>query len=868
MKSFIQILIGLLAATLLAACGGGGGNEGGSFTPSELRVTFDPVSTTATPSSVISITVRVNNNNGTPVADGTVVSLSVTPSDLALVSSFATPPNLGPATSTTTRGGVAQFRLHTRATGTVTLRATASAQSGGSSTATLNVNIVAGPGNDQRLTISTQTTSLPFNPTNQTFPTTSPFVSRTDITFRRLDGTLVNLLDGISVAVLGGIESCSFSTLDDPTTPEINETQVQLASGPVDVTAGVATIFVRSRSQPGQCTIVVTGQDAETGETVSARLTFNIVGGVAPTPTAVFIAAPTDPLYVQGSGGTTALPITATVLDGNNRPVPDPAAGINNVRVEIVSGPGGGERLTGINAAGATVSGTVLFLRTTNGTVNFNLISGNRVGPVVIRVTADRLDNNVDNGIQDPVSATRSVIISDGRLFDLDIANSNAVVVDGISGPPGDPNPIYTVTITVIATDRDGNPVIPGTQIDFGLIDTPLAGNDFAIMGNDGNPQEGGLFFNAPTGNFFLAGPGDTLVIFAEEIPGQRDMEAARTITQITSINSLLVSRAFNRNDTTGTIVDGGPIFPYVIGRAANGNITASAVTDENGVARATLRYSQAQVGRPVIVWAQGSGVAANGTPNLVADVERLTFAGAGPATLTASPSQVEANTTSTIRLCLRDANSRGVPNAVISFTASTPASGSITVDGRSPPGTVASPTGADGCANAVLSSQNLTSQGGTVTFTAGGASTTVTINPVGNNISLSASPSSFSVPRNFVVATTISLTGVGGQPIAGASINVNCTTSGGSLSATGGVTDSNGQYVSFISGNGFVTDPDGPPTPAPPPPAPPPPPNQPPRNESGQCIYSVTGNPSVTATVIIQGNGMCSNVSPPGSCG
>lgn len=862
MKALIQILIGLFAAMLLAACGGGGGggsNEGGSFTPSELRVTFESVATSATPSSVIPIAVRVANNNGVPVADGTSVSLSVTPSDLALVSSFIAPPALGASTTTTTRGGVAQFRLHTRGVGTVTLRATGSL-GGGSSTATLSFSIVAGPGTDQRLTFQTQTFTLPVNP-GVPFSIGSPYISNTTITFRRLDGTLIQMPDGVVVAVQPGSTGfCAFSTLDDGTTP-VFESEIPLGSGPVDVNAGIAFIYVWSFNQPGTCNLVISGQDPETGETVSITRTFTIVGGIAATPTQVFLAAPTDPIYVQGSGGVDTVPLRATILDGNNpaRPVPNPPVGVNNARVEIVSGPGGGERLTGVNAAGTTVTGATLSLRSTGGIVTFNLISGNRTGPVVIRVTADRLDNNVDNGIQDPVTATRTVIISDGRLFDLDITNTNAIVVDGISGTPAEPNPVYTMTITVIATDRDGNPVIPGTQIDFGLIDTPLTGSSFAITGNDGNPQEGGTLFTAPTGNFSLAGPGDTVVIFAEEIPGQRDMEAARTIQQITSLNSLLVLRAFNRNDTTGAIVDGGPIFPYVIGRAANGNITNSAVTNAAGVATATLRYSQAQLGRPVIVWAQGGGFAANGTPSLVADVERLTFAGAGPATLTAAPSQVEANTTRTIQLCLRDVNLRGIPNAVVRFTSTAPAGGSVTVDGNTSPGSVTSPTGPDGCTNAILRSQNLTDQGGVVTFTAGGASTTVTINPVGSNISLSASPSSFFVPRNFIVSTTLTLIGVGGQPIAGAAINVACTTSGGVLGATGGVTDANGQFLSFISGQGFVTDPDGPGVP---------PDNTPARNETGQCVYRLISNPTVSAGVVIQGNGTCTTISPPGSCG
>lgn len=864
MKSLIRVLIGLTAATLLAACGGGGGsgsNEGGSFTPSELRVSIDALGTTATPSSVIPVAVRVNNNNGVPVADGTSVSLSVTPSDLALVSSFIAPPALGASTTTTTRGGVAQFRLHTRATGTITLRATATL-GGGSSTATQTITIVAGPGNDQRITITTQNQTLPRNPTGQTQSIASPFVSRTDIMFRRLDGTVISLMDGVNVAVLGGIGTCTFSTLDDPETEDINEINVELGSGPVDVNSGVATIFVRARQEPGTCTIVASGQDPDTGEIVSTSLTFTIVGGVGGGPTVAFINAPTDPLYVQGSGGPGSVVVTAIAFDGNDQVIANPAAGINNARVEIVSGPGGGERITGVNASGASVSGTSINLRSTGGIVNFNLISGTVRGPVLIRVTFDRADNNVDNGIQDPVTVTRTVIISDGRLFDLDITNQNALVVTPVSGPPGDP--IYRLTITAIATDRDGNPVIPGTQIDFGIIDTPLVANNFAISGNDGNPQEGGTLFTAPTGNFSLAGPGDTVVVFGEEIPGQRDMEAARTIQQITSINSLLTIRPFNRNDTTGSIVDGGPIFPYVIGRAADGNITNSALTNEDGVVSVQLRYSQSKISTPVIVWAQGTGVAANGTPNLVADVERLTFAAAGPATLTAMPSSVQANSSNSIRLCLRDVNERGIPNAIIRFTAASPSQGSITVDGQSPPGNVAAPTGSDGCTTALLRTQNFTNEGGTVTFTAGGASTDVVIAATGANLTLSASPNAFSVPRTFNRQSLITLVGPGGQPIAGAQISVTCQTSGGVLGATGGTTDSNGSFTSFISGDGFVSDPDGPGAP----------PNMPAMNEMGTCVYTVQGNPAVMTTISIAGNGVCNvqNISPPppdnGACG
>src|SRR5690606_7732592 len=124
--------------------------------------------------------------------------------------------------------------------------------------------------------------------------------------------------------------------------------------------------------------------------------------------------------------------------------------------------------------------------------------------------------------------------------------------------------------VAIVATDRLGNPVLPGTTITFGLIDEPqqFGVGDFFLSGLDGNPQEGGTNFTAPGGAFLTAGggagPGDALVLFGEDLIGNRDHESARRIVSVNSQTSLTVKRRFNHNDTTGSVVNSGPVLPYV----------------------------------------------------------------------------------------------------------------------------------------------------------------------------------------------------------------------------------------------------------------------------------------------------------------
>ena len=123
-----------------------------------------------------------------------------------------------------------------------------------------------------------------------------------------------------------------------------------------------------------------------------------------------------SPVYVQGSGGNTTGQVEVRLNDGIGQPVLDPRAGNtkwNNVRMDLVGdgSAAAGERLTAINAQGQQESGQSISVNTTSGIAGAVFISGSRTGNTIIRVTADRADNNVDNGIQDAVTAERAVIV-------------------------------------------------------------------------------------------------------------------------------------------------------------------------------------------------------------------------------------------------------------------------------------------------------------------------------------------------------------------------------------------------------------------------------------------------------------------------
>ncbi len=896
MSAFTRFLVAGVTAAVLAGCGGGGsnGNDNDGFAPpAQGRISFETVGArTSLPSNrsgippelnspyYVQLNVRVQRSNGSPVVDGTVVGLRTSNVRSIALSRLDDPSTtdvneftqLFGTLNSPTSGGLATFFVHSlNDTGTAVL--TASAQDPELASRQLaqdfTMTVTEGPAPFKRILIEPVRTVLPPNLFGVQPFLGSPFLSEVTVTRRGVDGRLLG--GGDIQASINPVTSAGFSQLDDPSTTNVNEFTNILGAGPLTITAGKKTLFVHSFTIPGTATLTITAVDPDTGARLSEQQVFTIATQTPDLPADVEIIRPTNALYIQGSGGLNTLPLQAVVENGAGVPIPDPPGPsiVNNVQWEIVDqGANGGEVLTAVNGQNQNVEGRLVRVRTQQGASTVTLRSGTRQGTFVIRATADRADNNVDNGIQSGVSKDVSIIISDGKLFSLKIVTPsvNALRANLVSGGvapigggqaiPTDPNGTYSLRISVLGTDRQGNPVLPNTPIDFGLIDAPVAGypsqgaGQFLLSGGDGDPQEGGNLFTAPTGQFTTAGggagPGDTLIVFGEQSNANRDLESARRIERILNATSLNVTQRFNLNNDTGAIVNSGPVLPYVIGKATVANITPNVLTNNIGVATTAMNYPANQLGRLVAVWARGAGETVNGQQELVTDAELLVFAGAGPAALIASPSLIAGNTTATVTVCLADALGSPIQGAAIGFRITRPAT-TTTVDGQQVTGVLNNRTGRNGCSEATVVTAGIANANQTpiITFTGGGQEAVVNVSAPNTSI-LQAFPSGFFGGNGGPIQ--LRLIDGNNTPIPGVLITGTCTGTGGAqifLTVPPGITDANGRTQATVVAVNL---------------------DQPEGEGGGSCVFTASGG-SPTTTVTFQGVNVCAIFASP-SCG
>lgn len=857
MKQLIRVFAAA-AALALSACGGGG-SDGGANLPATLNVTATPASATTTPFSLVDVPIRVTNSNGSFARDGTTVTVQVSPPSVGVVSSLTasggagnSPVVIGERVSSTTVGGNVNFRFHSRTTGTATLTITAVDSASGTSTASTSTTITvnAGPPRDPRLTLTATTTTLPANRFNVDPFLGSPYLGEVAITWRRLNGELVTVFpqgrtNAVEVTVTPVLNTGGFCTPDDPDTAQVNEFLLRLASAPVETNGGRAVVFLRSLDQPGTTTVQVAARDPDTDETVQAELTFTITNGTPRLPASVDLIRDQNQVYISGSGGNTSERFQATITDGAGGLIADPVNGstaFNNVLAEIVGGAQGNEKLSAVTASGATERAGSVRFRSFTGVAQFTYQSGTRAGTVPVRVTVDRADNNVDNGVQDALVVNTSLTVGDGRLFDLDITSPivNALRInpfsedaepldpedDGSILVPPYPDGTYSLTVAAIATDRFGQAVVPNTEIRFGVVDHPQTNGFFSITGNDGNPTEGGTSFVAPTGAFQTAGggagPGDTVLVFGEELNGNRDLESARTVASVNSQTSLTTTYRFNLNDDTGASVNNGAILPYIIGRATDGNISsvipveggppqqsfgAAGFTDFNGVARVTLNYPTTKLGKLAAVFAQGSGDIVNNSAELVSDVELLRYAGVAPGQLVLFPSEIPGNRTTQVTACLFDALGHGLQGIFFDFRFRNMSAATGTVNGLAAPGTLDEPTGEDGCVTVDVTTSGIVQPADPdnnpqIVISLGSLSASADI--LTGQVFLSASPETVTGDGGRLIE--LRLIDAAGNPIPNVLITASCTATGGVLNVTTppGVTNAQGRTEAVVSGQGF----------------------------------------------------------------
>lgn len=489
---------------------------------------------------------------------------------------------------------------------------------------------------------------------------------------------------------------------------------------PVEVAGSSAQVLFQGHTQTGQVEIRATYAGPNGGVVQkSIPITIEPLPNATGLPSTLDLWVRGTPIFIAGQNRNDQATINAYLADPAGQPIE--AGSGNNLRAEIIGDDLGGAYLLGSDGqigrsvATRTIAGS--------GQAQISVKSGSKSGSLTIRLTADRSDNNVDNDIQDPITKETRIAISDGQTASLsfggpyvDAIINNKTTAEMEEGDFIDQG-VYSRSVSVVVTDRNGNPV-PGETIRFGLIDAPLQAGSFpdpnfslqpvtstttvdprfAIQGSKGNPEEGGFRFDQDDGlSFKAAGVGylDRLLLWPSEQGTQREMQVSRLVERLPGA-SIITTRAFPYLKDVPGYVDGYNI-PWVVGRAQYGNIGATAVTDQNGVAQTFINYPVSRLNQPAILTAEAE--------NGVSTHFNAYYAGVAGGTLTSSVTSVPPGGTTQVTMCAADANR--APRQGITLTAGL-------TNGASTSGSLT--TGTDGCARFAL--HTMSNPDGTDEFT------------------------------------------------------------------------------------------------------------------------------------------------------
>lgn len=271
----------------------------------------------------------------------------------------------------------------------------------------------------------------------------------------------------------------------------------------LDANSGGATFHFHAGSKAGVARVTCAITDPRDSQVYSASVEIT-VGGATKLPASIEFAAQA-PGYLGSQLNVdnrlrNTIAINALVMDDANQPVPDPEA--PNLQVSIVPQPG--TAYSGARLLSGNVAGSALQVATSGGVGLFSLSSGPDAGVIFLSLLSDRYDNNVNNGVTDPIQSIIAVPVVHkipeevGNVEQLEVLEANLKTTNGvpfsyglqakggvppykwtaagalpngltlnssgvISGTPQAPAATYAVAVTV--TDNRGTSVTGNIQI-------------------------------------------------------------------------------------------------------------------------------------------------------------------------------------------------------------------------------------------------------------------------------------------------------------------------------------------------------------------------------------------------------------------
>ena len=322
----------------------------------------------------------------------------------------------------------------------------------------------------------------------------------------------------------GGLESGALYYLDGNSEHETQEAgpdgqQIKIPKGYRSVTLGANSggnsFHFHAGRTAGTSTITCSVNDPRDKKMYSASV--NISVGVATGRPASVLGVTQAPHYLGTKNNLSQLDSTvvvqARVMDDANQPIGNPGAPNVRVSIQPTTDAARGARLLGPNGS----FGSSIEVATLGGVAQFALSSGTQSGPVVLVFTTDRSDNNVANGIQDPISSLLRVNVFDQlaaaplALVESDLGELvngqefvHALAVTGglppytwtvsglptglqvdssgvISGIPKAPPGTYRANVAV--TDKNGNRAFTGLIIKLTGDQNVISPDEFTIEG-------------------------------------------------------------------------------------------------------------------------------------------------------------------------------------------------------------------------------------------------------------------------------------------------------------------------------------------------------------------------------------------------
>lgn len=177
--------------------------------------------------------------------------------------------------------------------------------------------------------------------------------------------------------------------------------------------AGGASFHFHAKNEAGTSKITCSVTDPRDKQQKSASVVIT-VGGATGKPASVRMAAATDPGYLGTKGNSNGImnqmAMQAFVMDDANQPTPSTSGA--NAQVRILSGTSAAQ---GARLVAGNQSGSVLQLSSIGGIATFSVLSGTETGAIYLELTADRYDNNVSNGITDPITAVYPVAVLEAK---------------------------------------------------------------------------------------------------------------------------------------------------------------------------------------------------------------------------------------------------------------------------------------------------------------------------------------------------------------------------------------------------------------------------------------------------------------------